>query len=240
MDRRQFLKLAALTGVQLVGPGKWSLIRASARSVEPRVLASRRVLAVPAAQIAGGTLAPGDVDKYVLPLVKPPAMPKNQKGKKKGFDYYEIAVRQFQQRILSPPHPKTTVWSYGSVDYPGTVAEGGTFNYPAFTIEAAHNRPVRVNWINDLVAKNGKFLPHLLAVTAPTRTPTATATPRPGTCQTPRTPPRTTQERELSTTISRRSSSSEPGRVGIPAPRCSSTATTSPRPRCGTMTTRWA
>jgi bilirubin oxidase len=116
------------------------------------------------AQIPGGTLPPGDVVKYVLPLVKPPAMPKNQKGKKQGYDYYEIAVRQFQQRILSPPHPMTTVWSYGSIDYPGTAAEGGTFNYPAFTIEATADRPVRVNWINDLVAKNGKFLPHLLPV----------------------------------------------------------------------------
>jgi FtsP/CotA-like multicopper oxidase with cupredoxin domain len=104
------------------------------------------------------------VNKYVLPLVKPPAMPMNQRGKKRGYDYYEIAVRQFHQRILSPPHPMTTVWSYGSVDYPGTVAEGGTFNYPAFTIEAAANKRVRVNWINGLVAKNGKYLPHILPV----------------------------------------------------------------------------
>ena len=31
----------------------------------------------------------------------------------------------------------TKVWSYGSVDHPET------FNYPAFTIEAAWRRPVR-------------------------------------------------------------------------------------------------
>jgi spore coat protein A len=113
------------------------------------------------AQIPGGSLAPGDVGKYVLPLVKPPAMPGKFVGMK---DLYKIAVRQFSQRILSPPHPETTVWSYGSVDHPGTVAEGGTFNYPAFTIEASHNRKVTVEWINDLVDANGNYLPHLLPI----------------------------------------------------------------------------
>ena len=84
------------------------------------------------AQIPGGSLPPGDVDKFVLPLVKPPAMPPSKTLNNQ--DLYKIAVRQFTQRILSPPHPETTVWSYGSVDYPGIAAEGGTFNYPSFTI----------------------------------------------------------------------------------------------------------
>ena len=114
-------------------------------------------------QIAGGTLDPGDVDKYVLPLVKPPAMPKSP-GSNKNKDKYRIAVRQFSQRIISPPHPETTVWSYGSVDYPGTVVEGGTFNYPAFTIEATADKKVQVQWINDLVDDDGDFLPHLLPI----------------------------------------------------------------------------
>ncbi|MEB3323318.1 MAG: hypothetical protein VKI81_10895, partial [Synechococcaceae cyanobacterium] len=60
--------------------------------------------------------------------------------------------------------PATTVWSYGSVDFPGTVVEGGSFNYPAFTIEAKWRSPVRVKWINDLVDESGGFLPHLLPV----------------------------------------------------------------------------
>jgi spore coat protein A len=111
------------------------------------------------AQIPGGTLAPGDVDKYVLPLVKPPAMPGTFR---RNQDLYKIAVRQFSQRILSPPHPETTVWSYGSVDYPGTVAEGGTFNYPAFTIEAAWNKKTHVIWRNQLMDADGNYLPHLL------------------------------------------------------------------------------
>jgi FtsP/CotA-like multicopper oxidase with cupredoxin domain len=113
------------------------------------------------AQIAGGTLSPDDVDKYALPLVKPPAMPGSSR---KNKDKYKIAMRQFTQRILSPPHPVTTVWSYGSVDHPGTVADGGTFNYPAFTIEAAWNKTTQVLWRNDLVDGNGKYLPHLLPV----------------------------------------------------------------------------
>ena len=56
------------------------------------------------------------------------------------------------------------MWSYGSVDFPGTVAEGGTFNYPAFTIEATWSKDTQVLWMNELVAANGSFLPHLLPV----------------------------------------------------------------------------
>ena len=113
------------------------------------------------AQIAGGTLEPGEVDKYVAPLVIPPAMPRTGKIKvkrAKNIDYYEIALRQFDQYILPPSWsmangvPPTTVWSYGAVQAPGTVAQGGSFNYPAFTIEAKWEAPVRVKWSNELVA----------------------------------------------------------------------------------------
>jgi bilirubin oxidase len=80
-----------------------------------------------------------------------------QKGGGTG-DYYEIAVRQFRQQILPTGLPTTTVWSYGSAKHPGS------FNYPAFTIEARWQRDVRVRWINDLVDDRGRFLPHLLPV----------------------------------------------------------------------------
>jgi bilirubin oxidase len=105
-------------------------------------------------------LDPTTIPKYVRPLVVPPAMPKTRtlSGKSGPIDYYEIAVRQFQQEVLPPPFDQTTVWSYGSVDHPRT------FNYPAFTIEAQTGRPVRVKWINDLVDENGDPLPHLLPV----------------------------------------------------------------------------
>ncbi len=144
MKRREFMKTAGLTGAALLLP--WKL--------------NTRYLY---AQIPGGTLSPHDVAKYMLPLVKPPAMPLST-GSNKNKAKYKIAVRQFQQRILSPPHPMTTVWSYGSVDFPGTVAEGGTFNYPAFTIENLWNKTTQVHWRNELVDANGNFLPHLLPV----------------------------------------------------------------------------
>jgi spore coat protein A len=147
ITRRDFLKLS--------GAGVLSLYAAS----------HGKFLLRAQAQIPGGTLAPGDVDKFVLPLVKPPAMPSAKPGRGNSkFGYYEIAVRQFAQRILSPPHPETAVWSYGSVDHPGTVAEGGTFNYPAFTIETMYNKPIAVKWINELMDTNGNYLPHLLPV----------------------------------------------------------------------------
>ncbi|HXV79812.1 MAG TPA: bilirubin oxidase, partial [Candidatus Binatia bacterium] len=144
ITRRKFLQVTSAAGAGLFLLNNWKFPKAFA-------------------QIQGGTLPPGNVGKFVLPLVKPPAMPMSP-GSNKHRDRYRIAVRQFEQRILSPPHPLTTVWSYGSVDYPRTVAEGGTFNYPAFTIEAAYQKKVEVQWINDLVDANGHFLPHLLPV----------------------------------------------------------------------------
>ncbi|MDO8587930.1 MAG: multicopper oxidase [Armatimonadota bacterium] len=105
-------------------------------------------------------LDPATIQKYTTPLVIPPAMPRTGTimVNKKPIDYYEIAVRQFQQQILPAPLPDTTVWSYGSVNHPGT------FNYPAFTIEAKVDKPVRVKWINDLVDSSGNYLPHILPV----------------------------------------------------------------------------
>jgi spore coat protein A len=143
MTRRQLLKAGLIGGAGMMLPWKFKLPKAWA-------------------QIPGGSLPPGDVAKYALPLVKPPAMPPSKILN--NNDQYKIAVRQFTQRILSPPHPETTVWSYGSVDFPGTVAEGGTFNYPAFTIEASWNRKVSVEWRNELFDANGNYLPHLLPV----------------------------------------------------------------------------
>jgi len=112
---------------------------------------------------AGGVLDPSSIPKYVTPLVIPPAMPRSASPpplKRAAIDYYELAVRQFEQQILpsSTGIGTTTVWSYGSVD------RRGTFNYPAFTIEAGWRRPVRVKWINGLVDSHGDFRPHLLPV----------------------------------------------------------------------------
>ena len=139
LTRRQFLKAGALTGAALWLPSQLRL---------PPALAA----------ISGGTLDPTTIDKYVAPLVIPPVMPPLSAEQSKSIDRYTIAVRQFKQQILPPGKPSTTVWGYGS------VAHRGTFNYPAFTIEARVDRPVRVKWINDLVDRNGRYLPHLLPV----------------------------------------------------------------------------
>lgn len=138
MDRRTFVKIVGATA------GAFALGESFMKYIH---LAD--------AQIQGGSLDPTTIDKYVTKLVIPPEMPPTAVGKVK---YYEIAVRQFQQQILPPNLPLTTVWSYGSINYPGT------FNYPAFTIEADFMRPVQVKWINGLVDDRGDFLPHLLPV----------------------------------------------------------------------------
>ncbi|CAG0950213.1 MAG: multicopper oxidase domain-containing protein [Candidatus Methanoperedens sp.] len=138
MNRRTFVKMAgAAAGVLAFGG---SILR---------------YIPSAEAQILGGSLDPTIIDKYVTKLVIPPAMPRTAVGKE---DYYEIAVRQFKQQILPSGMPKTTVWSYGSVNH------SDTFNYPAFTIEADFMRPVRVKWINGLVDEEGNYLPHLLPV----------------------------------------------------------------------------
>src|SRR6266508_3682221 len=106
--------------------------------------------------LPGGTLDPLTIPKYVTPLTIPPEMPATSTVG--GIKYYEIAVRQFQQQVLPSSLPATTVWSYGSVNHPGT------FNYPSFTIEATVNQPLQVKWINDLKDAAGNYLPHIIPV----------------------------------------------------------------------------
>ena len=141
--RREFIQTVGIAGAATLLP--W-----------PSIVSRAYAEAIP-----GGTLNPGLLPKYVTPLVIPPAMPRTAKlpvRKGRNIDYYEIAVRQFRQQILPAGWPATTVWSYGSVNHPGT------FNYPAFTIEAKYNTPLRVKWINQLVDGFGNYLPHLLTV----------------------------------------------------------------------------
>ncbi|HQY91971.1 MAG: multicopper oxidase [Caldilinea sp.] len=158
LSRRNFLKSGAFLGASVVM--FWRGDTLYARSTESSA-------AIPVAQLPGGTLDPAVVPKYQTPLVIPPVMPRTGRIRPKNsraIDYYEIAVRQFDQQILPAGFPTTTVWSYGSLKRPGTVAQGGSFNYPALTIEAKYDTPVRVKWINQLVDKAGNYLPHLFAV----------------------------------------------------------------------------
>ncbi|HEY5657300.1 MAG TPA: hypothetical protein VIY27_05885 [Myxococcota bacterium] len=130
---------------------------------------------IPAALLAeplpGGSLHPYQIPKYVDPLIIPPEMPDAgfiQQPDGTKVRYYEIEVVQFRQRILPStgwagrrgrrPFPETKVWSYAAVGHPETR------NYPAFTIEAQVDQPIRVKWINSLVDNDGNFLPHLLPV----------------------------------------------------------------------------
>ena len=118
------------------------------------------------AQIAGGTLDPANVTKFVTPLLIPPVMPRadtiSQRGGK-AVDYYEISMRQFEQQILPASLPKTRVWGYGAKT---AQSKRGLLvhNAPSLTIEAMWNRPVRVKWINELVDGSRNYLPHLLPV----------------------------------------------------------------------------
>jgi FtsP/CotA-like multicopper oxidase with cupredoxin domain len=123
--------------------------------------------------LPGGTVDPHSIPKYVIPLVIPPVM--NNDG---AADSYDIAVRQFKQQILpggiwntinnrNDKFKATQVWSYGpAADQTPKVAPSpdSQFNYPAYTIETTSMIPVDVQWINDLVDKKGKYLPHLLPV----------------------------------------------------------------------------
>ncbi|WP_197714593.1 multicopper oxidase family protein [Nitrosomonas supralitoralis] len=106
--------------------------------------------------LPGGSLDPTTIPKYIKPLKILPAMPKSTNPNNFSGDYYEIAVRQFQQEVV--PGLNTTVWGYGSIN------DDTSFSYPAYTIEASQNKPVRVKWINDLKKPNGKYLRHLLPI----------------------------------------------------------------------------
>jgi spore coat protein A, manganese oxidase len=136
--RRSFLKLAALAGT--------GTYLARTHDLWPRVFG----------QVPGGTLSPTVIPKFVTPLFIPPMMPRSARDA--ATDYYTIAVRQFEQQILPPRHPRTTVWGYGS------LTDIGSFSYPAYTIEARAQRPARVKWTNQLIDADGGYLPHLLPV----------------------------------------------------------------------------
>ncbi len=142
--RREFIKTGAASGA--------GLYLVSRLGLRPRLFAQ---------PLPGGTIDPAAVQKYAMPLIVPPVMPRTavlpMSGGRKA-DYFEIAVQQFGQQILPPPYPQTTVWSYGSANHPGS------FNYPAFTIEARWRQDTRVKWINGLFAADGSYLPHLLPV----------------------------------------------------------------------------
>jgi spore coat protein A len=146
LTRRGFLKISIGAGGALILPG-WMAKYAHAA-------------------IPGGTLDPGDIPKFMTPMLIPPVMPKAgtiRLPRGKNADYYEISMKQFAQQILPEGLPATTVWGYGAV---AAESRRGLLlhNAPSLTIEADHGRPVRVKWVNDLRDADGNYLPHLLPV----------------------------------------------------------------------------
>ncbi len=148
LTRRQVLKAGLIGAAGMMLPIKFTTLKAIA-------------------QIPGGTLDPLLIPKFETPLLTPPQMPRAgilwDYKTRKLVDYYEIAVRQFQQQILPAGLPATTVWGYGPVRALSPLATK-LFNAPSLTIEANWNRPVRIKWINDLKDADGNFLEHLLPV----------------------------------------------------------------------------
>ncbi len=152
MSRRDFLRISGGAGGGLFFIGQ----------IGGRLFS----LPVAAARIPGGSLDPLSVPKYRTPMLIPPVMPRadvirHRRGK--PVDYYKISVKQFAQQVLPAGFPTTTVWGYGATaarHHRGLLIH----NAPSLTIEARHNRPVRVKWTNDLVDGNGNYRPHLLPV----------------------------------------------------------------------------
>ncbi|WP_083457276.1 multicopper oxidase family protein [Sandaracinus amylolyticus] len=107
---------------------------------------------------ASATLDATRIPQFVQPLPIP--APMEPTGRDGDVVEYRIEARQFEQQILPPPLPTTTVWGYGREGDPSS------FHSPSRTIEARSGEPVRVTWINALVDDDGDFLPHLLPVDA--------------------------------------------------------------------------
>jgi spore coat protein A len=149
LSRRTFVRMAGAAGA---GFALFSFLPGG----------GRRALA----QLPGGTLDLTGVPRFATPVLIPPAMPRTGKVKVTGgknIDYYEIAMRQFEQQMLPAGLPATTVWGYGP--NPATVRGApAVFHAPSLTIEAEYDKPVRIKWINELVDSGGRFLPHLLPV----------------------------------------------------------------------------
>lgn len=149
----------------LVIAGGTALALPRGRSIAPATVrtAMLRRAAMPMSTpnpVPGGSLDPLSIPKYVTELPRLGVMPTTGTGSYEGepIDTYYIASRQFRQQMLPSGYPRTTVWGYGS------PFARRSFHAPALTIEARVDRPVRVTWVNELVGRNGKYLPHLLTV----------------------------------------------------------------------------
>ena len=132
--------------------------------------------ALPPAALAT-TLSSSLVPKFVDPLPRvcganktPNCAVMTPTSTANNLDHYEIAARPFTQQILPAKDiygnafNKTSVFGYGP-NIAGTpvcgesgVDPGNCFHFPAASVAAQKDRPVEVNWLNQLVDSAGNFV----------------------------------------------------------------------------------
>lgn len=94
------------------------------------------------------------IPKYVNQLTGPPPVyvPTVIRGQNGEVirQQYTIQMRAFDQQILPPGYPKTSVWGYGGVAKDAVTGKplGFVQNSPGPTFEATRGIPVYVNWQN--------------------------------------------------------------------------------------------
>jgi FtsP/CotA-like multicopper oxidase with cupredoxin domain len=143
ISRRNFLKTAALVGGSLLLPS--ALVACVTKSAPPAAPppVKRRVREVPAA------FSPEPPRLDLKPFVDALPVPGSytpDATRYPGTDYYEIEMVELEQKVHADL-PATPCWGYG----PATKVFGGfSASWPAGTIVATRNRPVKVKWANNL------------------------------------------------------------------------------------------
>ena len=114
------------------------------------MLAILFVLPVSAAQ-----LDPITIPKWENTITGPPPVYVNV-----SKNYYEVSVTEFDQPILPPPLPKTSVYGYGGLAKDAVTGQSLGFvrNSPGPTFEAKTGVPIKVKFINDLTQ------PHMFTI----------------------------------------------------------------------------
>jgi spore coat protein A len=115
--------------------------------------------ALSAPPVAPGIMDPTTIPMYVNQLTAPPPVhvPVGYIG---DAEYYQVDMSQFQQQVLPPGLPPTTVWGYGGLAKDALTGDflGYIRNSPSATFEATRDVPIIVNWQNAITG------PHMFAV----------------------------------------------------------------------------
>lgn len=106
-------------------------------------------------------LDPTTIPKYINSLVTPPVYEPTviTNNGKVIFHDYTVDLSEFNQQILPPGFPETTVWGYGGIVKDPQNGNPVYFrNAPGATFEAIREIPISVKWVNNLTG------PHSLPV----------------------------------------------------------------------------